>query len=155
MDVAQFMATQPNARLATRADNDRLLAFYRKMSMVGGAFNIQFVKDPDYFRYLDYEGKKHFVLAVENREGEMEGMGAVVARSCYLGGKPDEVAHFSDLRFVHSKKRTAPFDWKEFMYEFCKVGHTIKEIEGTVTFLGSFVLANEFARRAFTSLKTP
>ncbi len=155
MDVASFMAKHPNGRLATRADNERLLAFYKKMSMLGGAFHIQFVKDPDYFRYLDYEGKKHYVLAVENDRGEMEGMGAVCARPCYIGGKVDEVVHFSDLRFVHSKKRTVKFDWKEFMYDFCQVGHTIDEIEGTVTYMGSFVLANDFARRAFTSLKTP
>jgi hypothetical protein len=155
MDVASFMAKHPNGRLATRADNERLLAFYRKMSMVGGAFNIQFVKEPDYFRYLDYEGKKHYVLAVENDAGEMEGMGAVSARPCYIGGRPDEVVHFSDLRFMPAKKRTVPFDWKEFMYDFCQIGHTLKEIEGTVMFTGSFVLANEFARRAFTSLKTP
>ncbi len=155
MDVASFMSKHPNGRLATRSDNERLLAFYRKMSMLGGAFNIQFVKDPDYFRYLDYEGKKHYVLAVENDAGEMEGMGAVTARPCYIGGRLDEVAHFSDLRFVHSKKRTVGFDWKEFMFDFCQIGHTIKEIEGCAIYTGSFVLANEFARRAFTSLKTP
>ena len=68
MDMETYVARFPEVRIAKREDNDRILAFYKKLSMQGGAFNIQFVKDPDYFRFLDYEGKLHFVMIFEDED---------------------------------------------------------------------------------------
>jgi hypothetical protein len=56
MDVTSFLAQFPDARWATPDDNATILELYRRLSMQGGAFNITFVKDPDYFRFLRYEG---------------------------------------------------------------------------------------------------
>jgi hypothetical protein len=66
MDVTSFLAQFPDARWATPEDNATILELYRRLSMQGGAFNITFVKDPDYFRFLRYEGPEHHVLLVEN-----------------------------------------------------------------------------------------
>jgi hypothetical protein len=155
MDIAAYVARIPNARLATREDNDRVLSFYRKLSMAGGTFNIQFVKDPDYFRFLDYEGSPHYVLLIENDEGGIEGMVAMVVRSCYVDGRIERLCHFSDLRFMRRRDRKTTLDWKDLMRTFCEDGNTIDQLEGCRYFLGSFVMANDFARKAFTSLETP
>jgi hypothetical protein len=155
MDIASYVARIPSSRLATPADNERVLAFYRKLSMAGGMFNIQFVKDPDYFRFLDYEGTPHYVLLVENDDGDIEGMAALVVRSSYVDGKIEKVSHFSDLRFMRKRERKTTLDWKDLMRTFCEDGHTIDQLDGCRYFLGSFIMANEFARNAFTSLETP
>ena len=76
MDVHEFVSQFPNARIATPDDNATILELYRRLGMQGGTFNIQFVKDPDYFTFLRYEGPNHFVLLVENDEGVAEGMDA-------------------------------------------------------------------------------
>src|SRR6185503_15487849 len=74
MDLASYVARYPNVRVAGRADNERILEFYRKLGMQGGGFNILFVKDPDYFRFLDCESDAHAVCVVEDDDGNVEGM---------------------------------------------------------------------------------
>ena len=155
MDMETYVARFPEVRIAKREDNDRILAFYKKLSMQGGAFNIQFVKDPDYFRFLDYEGKLHYVMIFEDEDKNLEGMAALAVRKCYVDGKIENVGHFSDLRFLRKRDRKTKTDWKDIAREFCTTGHTIDELGGCRFFLGSFVMANEHARKAFTSQKTP
>jgi hypothetical protein len=156
MDMESYVARYfENVRIATRDDNERILEFYRKLSMLGGAFNIQFVKDPDYFRFMDWEGKTHYVLVMEDENKRLEGMAALAVRPCYVDGKIERVAHVSDLRFLRRRDRKTKIDWKDLALEFVSSGHEIKELEGCRIFLGSFVMANDFARKAFTSQKTP
>ena len=69
MDLASYVARYPNVRLAGRADNERILDFYRKLGMQGGGFSILFVKDPDYFRFLDCESATHAACIVEDDGG--------------------------------------------------------------------------------------
>ncbi|MFW3146162.1 MAG: hypothetical protein ACMUIE_05070, partial [Thermoplasmatota archaeon] len=40
----------------------------------GGDFKVTFVKDPDYFKFLQYEANNYHVLMIENDEGKIEGM---------------------------------------------------------------------------------
>ena len=155
MDLASYVARYPNVRLAARGDNDRILAFYRKLSMQGGAFNILFVKDPDYFRFLECESPGHAVGIVEDDDGNVEGMFAFGVRPCYLGGKREHVVHVSDLRFSRSRDRKSKFDWKAMARDLCEELPTIDEFEGARTLLGSFVMANERARQAIASQKAP
>lgn len=156
MDMQSYVSRHfDNVRIATRDDNERILEFYRKLSMLGGPFNIQFVKDPDYFRFMDYEGKPHYVLVMEDDQKNLEGMCALAVRPCYIDGKIERVAHISDLRFLRKRDRKTKTDWKDLAREFVATGHEIDELGGCKIFLGSFVLANKFARDAFTSLKTP
>ena len=155
MDLASFLARYPNVRLAGRADNDRLLVFYRKLGMQGGGFNILFVKDPDYFRFLDCESATHAVGIVEDDEGTVEGMFALGARPCYVEGKLERVVHVSDLRFTSRRLRKSKFDWKAVAGDLCEQLPTIDDFKGARYLLGSFVVANEKARKAIASQKAP
>ncbi|HEY2730911.1 MAG TPA: FAD-dependent oxidoreductase, partial [Polyangia bacterium] len=132
-----------------------LLAFYRKLGMQGGGFNILFVKDPDYFRFLDCESATHAVGIVEDDEGTVEGMFAFGARPCYVAGKLERVVHVSDLRFTSRRLRKSKFDWKAVAGELCEQLPTIGEFKGARYLLGSFVVANEKARKAIASQKAP
>jgi hypothetical protein len=155
MDVSQFVAQFPDVRLATPDDNDAILELYRRLSMQGGVFNIQFVKDPDYFRFLRYEGPEHHVLLIENAEGVAEGMATLVMRPSYVGDAVEWVGHWSDLRFIRGRDRRSRFDWKAFMAAVCERGHEVEGWHGCRHWLGSFVMANDRARAAFTAQDTP
>lgn len=155
MDVTQFVAQFPNVRVATHADNATILELYRRLSMQGGAFNIQFVKDPDYFRFLRYEGPEHYVLLIESPDGVAEGMATLVMRPGYVGDAVEWVGHWSDLRFIRGRDRRSTFDWKVFMAAVCERGHEVEGWHGCKHWLGSFVMANERARAAFTAQDTP
>lgn len=155
MDLAAYLARYPNVRVATRADNDRILTFYRKLSMQGGAFNILFVKDPDYFRFLNYESASHAVGLVEDDAGNTEGMFTFAMRPCYVNGRRESTVHVSDLRFARRRERKTTFDWKAVARDLCADSHTITEFAGARYLLGSFVMANKRARQAIASQKTP
>lgn len=155
MKLAEFLSDYPEARLATPEDNDKILELYRRLAMKGEGFNITFVKDPDYFRYLQYEAPEHWVLLIENEDGMAEGMATLAMRPCYVDGERDWVGHFSDLRFMRRRDRKTSFDWKSFMADICARGHEIEEWHGCRRWLGSFVMANDFARKAFTAMDTP
>ncbi|MCA9573978.1 MAG: hypothetical protein R3B40_28395 [Polyangiales bacterium] len=155
MDVNAFVAQFPDVRVATEKDNATILELYRRLSMQGGVFNIQFVKDPDYFRFLRYEGPEHFVLLIENSEGVAEGMATLVMRPGYVGDDVEWVGHWSDLRFIRGRDRRSRFDWKAFMAAVCEHGHEVEGWHGCKHWLGSFVMANERARAAFTAQDTP
>lgn len=155
MDVTSFLAQFPDARWATPDDNATILELYRRLSMQGGVFNITFVKDPDYFRFLRYEGPEHHVLLVENSDGVAEGMATLVMRPSYVGDQVEWVGHWSDLRFIRGRDRRSTFDWKVFMAAICDHGHEVEGWHGCKHWLGSFVMANERARAAFTAQETP
>jgi hypothetical protein len=155
MNLASYLARYPNVRVAGPADNDRILAFYRKLSMQGGAFNILFVKDPDYFRYLRFESAVTAVGLVEDDAGNMEGMFTFGVRPCYVGGQRASTVHVSDLRFMRSRERKTKFVWKEVGRDLCADSHTIDEFAGARYLMGSFVMANKRARQAIASQKAP
>lgn len=155
MDLAAYVARYPNVRIAQRADNERILAFYRKLSMQAGTFNILFVKEPDYFRFMDYEAADHAVCVVEDDDGNMEGMFAFGVRPCYIGGEIAHAVHVSDLRFISSRKRKSKFDWKLMARDLCEDLPSIAEFKGARVLLGSFVMANKRAREAIASQKAP
>jgi hypothetical protein len=155
MNLASYFTRYPNVRIAGRGDNERILSFYRKLSMQGGTFNILFVKEPDYFKFLEYESAAHAVGIVEDDQGNMEGMFAFAIRPCYVDGQRESTVHVSDLRFMRSRERKSKFDWKQVAADLCESGHTIDEFAGSRFLLGSFVMANERARKAIASQKAP
>jgi hypothetical protein len=155
LTLAAYFARYPNVRFATPDDNQRILAFYRKLSMQGGAFNILFVKDPDYFRYLRFESANHAVGLVEDDDGNTEGMFTFAVRPCYVDGRRESTVHVSDLRFARRRDRKTTFDWKMVARDLCADSHTITEFAGARYLLGSFVMANQRARQAIASQKTP
>ena len=155
MNLAGYLARYPNVRLAGPADNEKILAFYRKLSMQGGAFNILFVKEPDYFRFLRYESAVTAVGVVEDDGGNMEGLFTFSVRPCYLGGRRASVVHIADLRFARRRERKSQFEWKSVARDLCADSHTIDEFAGARHLLGSFVMANARARKAIASQKAP
>ncbi|PKN52686.1 MAG: hypothetical protein CVU55_05500 [Deltaproteobacteria bacterium HGW-Deltaproteobacteria-13] len=135
--------------IATKEDNQTVLDFYHSLVMQGGKFNIKFVKGPDYFTFMEYESRIHYVLYFKNSEGRLEVMGSLSVRPCYIDGKVEYVGHFSDLRAIPKKERKTNFDWKQFSLAILAKYREIEELKGCRYILGSYIMANRKAVTAF------
>lgn len=135
--------------IATKKDNRKVLDFYHSLVMQGGKFNIKFVKEPDYFTFMNYESGLHYVLYFKNDEDRLEVMGSLSVRPCYIDGKVEYVGHFSDLRAVPKSQRKTGFDWKQFSLAILAKYRDIEELKGCRYILGSYVMANRKAVTAF------
>lgn len=135
--------------IATKDDNQKILDFYHSMDMITGKFNIKFVKEPDYFTFLEYESQLYYVVCTKNNEGGLEMMGSLSLRPCYIDGEIGYVGHFSDLRAVPKAQRKTKVDWKQFSLAFLAKYRDIDELKGCRFILGSYVVANRKAVTAF------
>ena len=135
--------------IATKEDNQKVLDFYHSLVMQGGRFNIKFVKDPDYFTFMEYESGIHYVIYLKNSEGRLEIMGSLSVRPCYIDGKVGYVGHFSDLRAIPRAERKTSGDWKQFSLAILAKYSEIEELKGCRYILGSYIMANRKAVTAF------
>ena len=113
MKFNEFALKVSAFKVAEKSDNQKILDLYNSLSMEGGVFSIRFVKDPDYFKFCNYEGPDHYVLIAVNDDGVAEGMVTFNNRPGYLNGKTVNVCHISDLRIIRKKDRKAKFSWTD------------------------------------------
>lgn len=155
MNLAEYASKTPDVRIAHKEDNRKILDFYNSFTMAGGAFNIRFDKEPDYFKFLAYEADRHHVVYVGTDDGYVEGMGYLSVRPCYINGKKDLVCHNADLRFRRKKERRTNVDWGDFVTRIFERPDDIDEFKGCHYFLGSYMESNKFAKKVFTSTEGP
>lgn len=155
MKLAKFVNDVPGLRIARRDDNRRILDFYNSITMSGGAFNIRFDKEPDYFKFLEYESDRHWVLYYGNDEGHIDGMMYLNIRPCYINGKKDHVGHCADFRFRRKRDRKIKLDWGATFSRLFSISSDIDEFKGCKYFLGSYVESNEYAKKAFNDQNGP
>jgi|GEM_PF-1880172 len=144
MKISDFAAKFGCVRL-TPEDNPKIQAFYNSMAMTSEKFSVHTKKEPDYFRFLAYAADNHHVFGYPNAQGELEGMVSLIVRPCYIGGRPDRVGHFLDLRFKRRKERTIKGDWKELGLGFTRFGSRVEEAEGCRIYHGSYITTNIYA----------
>ncbi|MCP4133841.1 MAG: hypothetical protein GY754_22925 [bacterium] len=155
MNVETFINAFPGGKVGSMKDNQKILDFYHSFSMDGGVFKIAFRKGADFFKFLKYESPDNFVFLLENDDKDIEGMGSMIIRPCYLNGKVDKVAYVSDLRVLSKNKRKNQFRWRDFPLEICQKGKDVDEFNGCRYYLGAIVDANEKAKDVFDSLDAP
>ena len=148
MKIQEFIDSL-GCTIAAKEDNQTVLDFYHSLVMQGGKFNIKFVKGPDYFTFMEYESRIHYVLYFKNNEGRLEVMGSLSVRPCYIDGRVGYVGHFSDLRAIPKAQRKTNFDWKQFSLAILAKYREIEELKGCRYILGSYIMANRKAVTAF------
>jgi hypothetical protein len=84
------------ARLATAADNDRLLALFSEVPM-RGALTLTTERSPDMFALYAIQ-QAHTECWVYEVDGRLLGMGTAVIRDGWVDGQPQKVAYLGDLR---------------------------------------------------------
>lgn len=155
MKLEEFVRRVPNLRIARQEDNRRILDFYNSLTMYGGAFNIRFDKEPDYFKFLGYESDTYWVFYYGDDEGHIDGMLYMTMRPCYIHGKRDYVSHLADLRVRRKAERKVPLDWAADFAQLFHISTDIEDFNGCRYFLGSYVDSNKYAKKAFTDQTGP
>ncbi|HJK89359.1 MAG TPA: hypothetical protein RMH85_31135 [Polyangiaceae bacterium LLY-WYZ-15_(1-7)] len=87
------------ARPARRLETERLADLFAAVSM-DGDLRLSVERHPDYFALydLEHDPEEQHVRAFE-KDGEVEGVAAFLARDALLGGERVRTAYMSDLRF--------------------------------------------------------
>ena len=89
-------------RRATRDDNAAILAFVSKHVMRAGVA-VRFDRSPDYFALHAAHSPQHETwLLLEG--GRILGVGSLVLRPGYVGGRPETIAYFAELRVTPRRK---------------------------------------------------
>lgn len=148
MNLEKFCNQFPDWRLGTEKDNSKILDYYDTMKMQGGIISLRHKKDPDYYKFNNYESAQHHTFINENSDNEIEGLAILTVRPCYINGKNENVGYFSDLRFKSSKIRKSKFNWKDFGNKVLSEGMKIDEFQGCRHYLGSYIAANKIAVKA-------
>ncbi len=90
-------AAEPSTRLAVAADNARLCELFKSVTM-DAALHLAVERDPDFFALYDIERGDRRVVVWEV-DGAIEGVGTLLARDGYLGGRRMRLGYLGDLRF--------------------------------------------------------
>lgn len=91
-----FFLKFPQFRIATRDDNDELLSFFNSTSMQTSATQIHYLREPDFFKFLELSSDKYFVFI--NSDGPIRFIGTLTLRSGYINGQLGQIAYLGDLR---------------------------------------------------------
>lgn len=83
-------------RRARREDSDAIIAFQVRHAMQT-ELGMHFDRSPDFFALLDAHSPTHETWLLLD-DGAIKGVGSIVVRDGYLGGKPEPVAYLGDLR---------------------------------------------------------
>ena len=100
-------------RRAARADNPALLGFVARHAMQAGV-TLRFDRSPDFFALLDAHSEQHETWLL--LEGEhILGMGTLVTRPGYIGGRAETVVYLGELRV--SLRREIAGLWRSLLRE--------------------------------------
>jgi hypothetical protein len=147
MRLSEVVERCPTARLATRADNARILEFFEQTSMQTSAFDVQYRRRPDFFKLLDYQSDRSFVLVSEDRRGALQGVGSLSLRPGWVGGQPTTVGYLGDLRIRWS--RDLPSAWRGLFSDLVSRAGEIDELRECTHWFTVVLDGNRAARAAF------
>jgi hypothetical protein len=104
MRLAELLARYPNTRLATPADNARILDFFERTPMHTTAFDVQYRRRPDFFRLLHYQSDRAFVILAEDDGGALRGLATASLRPGWADGRPTTIGYLGDLRIRFDRR---------------------------------------------------
>jgi hypothetical protein len=126
MRLADLVARYPTARLATPADNARILEFFERTPMRTSAFDVQYRRRPDFFQLLRFQSDRSFVIVSEDAGGAVRSVGTISLRPGWMGGRPTTIGYLGDLRIAYDRELARA--WRRFFTELLTHAHDIDEL---------------------------
>ena len=126
MQLAELVAQYPGARLATPADNPRILEFFERTPMHASAFDVQYRRRPDFFNLLRYQSDRAFVILSETDGGVVRSVGTVSLRPGWVDGRPTTVGYLGDLRIAFD--RVVSRMWRKLFADIVTRAQEIDEL---------------------------
>ena len=149
MRLAELVARYPNARLATQADNERILAFFERTPMRAAAFEVQYLRRPDFFKLLRYQSDRAFVLLTEDDAGGVRSVATASLRPGWVDGRPTTVGYLGDLRVAFD--RVFSRAWRQLFADLVTRTHEIEELADCTHWFTTVIDGNRAARAALTN----
>lgn len=143
MDVTTAPRTDVLVRRAEGADNEALCALFESISM-DADLDLSIRRDPDFFGLYGIQGPTWECWLGETEKG-VGGLGAIVVRDGYLGGRPARIGYLGDLRLAPE------FQGQKLIPRF--YGPILREAAiryGCDVFLTTIIASNRRAVRALT-----
>lgn len=143
MDVATTTGEDVRVRRAERADNEDLCRLFESISMEAD-LDLSIRRNPDFFALYRIQGRAWECWVGETQKG-VGGMGAIVVRDGYLGGRPARIGYLGDLRLAPD------FQGQKLVPRF--YGPILRDAAtryGCDVFLTTIIASNRRAIRALT-----
>src|SRR5436309_2409439 len=149
MRLADLLARYPKARLATAADNDRILEFFERSPMQAPAFDVQYLRRPDFFKLLRYQSDRAFVMLTEDDGGAVGSIATISLRPGWMDGRPITVGYLGDLRVRFD--RVFSRAWRGLFTDLVTRAHEIEELADCTHWITAVIDGN---RAALSALRT-
>jgi hypothetical protein len=149
MRLVDFVAQYPTARLATSADNDRILEFFERTPMRTSAFEVQYRRRPDFFQLLRYQSDRFFVIVSEDRAGAIRSVGTVSLRPGWMNGRPTTIGYLGDLRIAFDRGLVRA--WRRFFTDLLTRARDIEELADCTAWFTAVLDGNRAALAALRS----
>jgi hypothetical protein len=153
MRLAELVARYPNARLATPADNERILAFFERTPMRAAAFEVQYLRRPDFFKLLRYQSDRAFVLLTEDDARGVRSVATASLRPGWVDGRPTTVGYLGDLRVAFD--RVFSRAWRQLFADLVTRTHEIEELADCTHWFTTIIDGNRAALAALTNDHRP
>jgi hypothetical protein len=146
MRLAELVERFPKARLATAADNERILEFFERSPMHAPAFDVQYLRRPDFFKLLRYQADRAFAMLTEDDEGAVCSIATVSLRPGWMDGRPITVGYLGDLRVRFD--RVFSRAWRRLFTELVTRAHEIDELADCTHWITTVIDGNRAALAA-------
>ncbi|MEP7347141.1 MAG: hypothetical protein ABI877_17860, partial [Gemmatimonadaceae bacterium] len=147
--LAELVERVPGGRLATPADNERILAFFDRAPMQTSSFALLYRRSPDFFRLLRCQGERaHVLISVDDR-GELRGLGSISLRAGWVDGSATTVGYLGDLRIGFHRESIA--HWRRLYSDVIARSCEIEELADCTHWLTTILDDNRLARRTLAS----
>jgi hypothetical protein len=146
MRLADLVARYPNARLATPADNARILDFFERSPMHASAFDVQYLRRPDFFKLLRFQSDRAFAFLTEDARGAVRGIGTVSLRPGWMDGRPTTIGYLGDLRVAFDRNLIRA--WRSLFVELLAHAPEIEEFADCTHWFTTVIDGNRAALAA-------
>jgi hypothetical protein len=126
MRLTELIASHGQLRLASQNDNERILKFFERSPMHTSAFDVLYRRQPDFFKLLQFQSDRVFVVINENTKSEVCGVGTISLRPGWINGSPTIVGYLGDLRSSSGKQNSRV--WRSFFSAIISRSSEIEEI---------------------------
>ena len=146
MRLAELVGRYPHARLATPADNERILAFFERTPMHASRVDVQYRRRPDFFRLLRYRSDRAFVMLTEDDAGAVRSVATASLRPGWVDGQPTTVGYLGDLRVTLD--RVFSRAWRRLFADLVTRAPEIEELSDCTHWLTTVIDGNDAALAA-------
>lgn len=134
--------------VATTADNEGILDFFKSMTMHTKNFSLRYDRGMDYFQFANEQSQKPFTFIMRNEEGKILGTASIATIPQMINGEEKLLGYLGDLRISPLLGAKIRLTWKKCYGEIIHHFKEIEEFKG-ISYLYSAILdENQNAMRS-------